>query len=59
MSSCFTPGDNAIDQLVYLYHTLCDALDKKKDVRIVFVIFQKHLIECGMLVLCTNFVACV
>ena len=39
--SGFTPGDNTINQLVYLYHTLCEALDKKKDVRIVFCDISK------------------
>ena len=34
--SGFRPGDSTINQLAYLYHTFCDALDKKKDVRIVF-----------------------
>lgn len=34
--SGFTPGDSTVNQLTDLYHTLCDAIDKKKEVRIVF-----------------------
>ena len=39
--SGFTPGDSTVNQLVCLYHTLCEALDKKKDVRIVFCDISK------------------
>ena len=34
--SGFKQRDYTINQLAYLYHTFCEALDKKKDVRIVF-----------------------
>ena len=34
--SGFTPGDSTVNQLVYLYDLFCNALNKKKDVRIVF-----------------------
>ena len=34
--SGFIPGDSTVNQLAYLYHTFCEALDDKKDVRIVF-----------------------
>lgn len=35
--SGFIPGDSTINQLINIYHMLCDALDKKKEVRIVFL----------------------
>ena len=34
--SGFRPGDSTLNQLALIYHEICDALDKKKDVRIVF-----------------------
>ena len=34
--SGFNIGDSTVDQLGYLYHTFCEALDTKKDVRVVF-----------------------
>ena len=34
--SGFRPGDSTVNQLAYLYHVFSEALDKKKDVRIVF-----------------------
>ena len=39
--SGFTPGDSTVNQLVEIYHTFCDALDKKKDVRAVFCDISK------------------
>ena len=39
--SGFTPGDSTVNQLVQIYHLLCDALDKKKEVRIVFCDISK------------------
>ena len=30
--SSFKPGDSAVNQLSYMYHTFCKALDEKKDV---------------------------
>jgi hypothetical protein len=39
--SGFQPGDSTVNQLSYLYHTFCEALDKKKDVRIVFCDISK------------------
>ena len=39
--SGFTPGDSTVNQLVHIYHLLCDALDKKKEVRIVFCDISK------------------
>ena len=33
--SGFTPGDSTINQLVSMYHTFAEALDQKKDVRLV------------------------
>jgi len=39
--SGFQPGDSTTHQLSYLYHTFCQALDSKKDVRIVFCDISK------------------
>ena len=39
--SGFRPGDSTVNQLVYMYHQFCEALDKKKDVRIVFCDISK------------------
>jgi hypothetical protein len=39
--SGFMPGDSTVNQLVHLYHTFCEALDKKKEVRIVFCDISK------------------
>ena len=33
LQSGFAPGDSTINQLLHIYHLLCDALDKKKDVQ--------------------------
>ena len=34
--SGFRPCDSTVNQLAYLYHTFCEALDKRKELRIVF-----------------------
>lgn len=39
--SGFMPGDSTVNQLVHLYHLFSEALDKKKDVRIVFCDISK------------------
>ena len=39
--SGFQPGDSTVNQLSYLYHTFAEALDKKKDVHIVFCDVKK------------------
>ena len=39
--SGFVPGDSTINQLIHVYHTLCEALDKKKEVRVVFCDISK------------------
>ena len=39
--SGFRPSDSTVNQLSYLYHTICNALDKKKDVQIVFCDISK------------------
>ncbi len=39
--SGFQPGDSTVHQLAYLYHMFCDALDRKKDVHIVFCDISK------------------
>jgi len=39
--SGFQPGDSTTNQLAFLYHTFCQALDAKKDVRVVFCDISK------------------
>lgn len=39
--SGFTPGDSTVNQLVSVYHQFCEAIDKKKDIRIVFCDISK------------------
>ena len=39
--SGFIPGDSTINQLLALYHELCLAVDKQKEVRIVFLDISK------------------
>ena len=39
--SGFRPNDSTVNQLAYLYHIFCEALDKKKDIRIVFCDISK------------------
>ena len=39
--SGFRPGDSTVNQLAYLYHTFCEALDRKKDIRIIFFDISK------------------
>ena len=39
--SGFTPGDSTINQLVHVYYLLCEALDKNKEVRVVFCDISK------------------
>jgi hypothetical protein len=39
--SGFQTGDSTVNQLSFLYHTFCEALDKKKDVHIVFCDISK------------------
>jgi hypothetical protein len=39
--SGFQPGDSTVNQLSFLYHTFCEALDQKKDVHIVFCDISK------------------
>ena len=36
LQSGFIPGDSTVNQLAYLYHTFCEALDAGKEVRAVF-----------------------
>ena len=51
------PGDSTVNQLVQIYHMMCDALDKQKEVRLVFCDISKafdrvwhdgliHKLEC-------------
>ena len=37
----FTPGDSTVNQLSHLYHMFAEALDNKKDVRLVFCDISK------------------
>ncbi|MCG8033360.1 MAG: reverse transcriptase family protein, partial [Candidatus Thiodiazotropha taylori] len=39
--SGFTPGDSTVNQLTFLYHTFCQALDSGKEVRVVFCDIKK------------------
>ena len=39
--SGFTPGDSTVNQLTYLYNTLCHALDSGKEVRVIFCDISK------------------
>ena len=39
--SGFIPGYLTINQLTYLYHTFCEALDSGKEVRVVFCDISK------------------
>ena len=39
--SGFLPGDSTINQLTYLYHSFCHALDSGKEVRVVFCDISK------------------
>ena len=39
--SGFQAGDSTVNQLSFLYHTFCEALDKLKDVHIVFFDISK------------------
>ncbi|MCG8113681.1 MAG: reverse transcriptase domain-containing protein [Candidatus Thiodiazotropha taylori] len=39
--SGFIPGDSTVNQLTYLYHTFCEALDSGKEVRAVFCDISK------------------
>jgi len=41
MQSGFRPGDSTINQLLDIYHTISNALDHKKDVRLVFCDISK------------------
>jgi hypothetical protein len=40
-NSGFKPGDSTVNQLAFLYHTFCEALDMKKDIKIVFCDISK------------------
>ena len=39
--SGFVPGDSTVNQLVQLYHIMCEAVDQKKELRIVFCDISK------------------
>ena len=41
LQSGFIPGDSTVNQLAYLYHTFCEALDAGKEVRAVFCDISK------------------
>ena len=46
--SGFIPGDSTINQITYLYHTFCEALDSGKGVRTSSVTLAKLLTMFGM-----------
>ena len=39
--SGFKPGDSTVYQLAHLYHIFCEAIDKQKDIRVVFCDISK------------------
>ena len=39
--SGFIPGDSTVNQLVDGYHLFCEALDKKKEIKVVFCDISK------------------
>jgi hypothetical protein len=39
--SGFKPNDSTVNQLAFLYHTFCEALDNKLDVRMIFCDISK------------------
>ena len=39
--SGFIPGDSTIKQLAHVYHIMCEALDKQREVRVVFCDISK------------------
>ena len=41
LQSGFIPGDSTVNQLTFLYHTFCEALDAGKEVRAVFCDISK------------------
>ncbi|MCG8032214.1 MAG: endonuclease/exonuclease/phosphatase family protein [Candidatus Thiodiazotropha taylori] len=41
LQSGFMPGDSTVNQLTFLYHTFCEALDAGKEVRAVFCDISK------------------
>ena len=41
LQSGFIPGDSIVNQLTFLYHTFCEALDAGKEVRAVFCDISK------------------
>ena len=44
--SGFRPGDSTVNQLSYLYHVFANALDNKKNLRIVFCDISKAFDRC-------------
>ena len=41
LQSGFIPGDSTVNQLAFLYNTLCRALDEGKEIRVVFFDIKK------------------
>ena len=48
------PADSTVNQLTYLYNTICKALDQGKEVRAVFCDIRKPLTVYGMLDISTK-----
>ena len=46
--SGFQPGDSTVNQLIEIYDHICQGLENKKFVCMVFVTFLRHSIESGM-----------
>ena len=52
LQSGFIPGDSTVNQLIYLYNVLCQALDSGKGVRAVFCDISKafdRVLHAGLL----------
>ena len=52
--SGFRHRDSTVNQLLVIYDVIMKNLDIGKDVRFIFVTYQKHLIVSGIVVYCTN-----
>ena len=53
--SGFKPEDSYINQLLSITHDICKSFDDGYEIRVFSLIFQKHLIKFGMMVLYSNY----
>ena len=53
--SGFKPGGSSINQLLSTTHNIYKSFDDGYEVRGVFLIFQKHLMKSGTMVLNSNY----